>query len=1037
MPRGRRRRVRRAALAAALMTVAAGAAAPAASAAPWSCDAAGYVTQFDTRGTGGNTLFQRADRQPDGSYALTTLGQTTGTHINALAFRPHDGFMYAVDNTSRSLVRIENDGSGRPLFTDIGQPVGAPTHAMIVGAILADGTFFVWGNATTTGAIYDISGPTPRVVRTLSAADASVVGADVAVSPIDGKLYTTKGAGTHELIVDLATGTVTAGPIVAPGHIAGGQWFLPDGTLLAYNNTATVPQAIFAIDIAGQTIDALGPAPAASNVDAASCANGLALTKDVSPRTVTAGGELVYTYRATSRALQAGTLRFSDVLPAGMSYVPGGVTVDPTAFGTPSSYADSDTLTVSGPIMPGETVTITARVRVSPDHGCDVNAANQAQGTLTVGALPPITVDSDDPTTVDPGDETLARVVCSADLSIVKVPSASPAHPGQPLDYTLTVRNDGPSTARDVVVADTLPSQLTVTSVPAGCTASGQVVSCALGALAPGAVQTIQIGTTVAASATGTIVNEATVTGRTPDPDPGNNRSTPPTPIEELADLSIVKRANRARAIPGERITYTLEVANHGPSTARNVVVSDPLPAGVSHVSSDRACRLARGTVTCTVDTLAAGATTSFRIVVRVASSVDRRIDNTATVTSDTRDPDPGNNRSTRRVPLEPRADLSIVKQPSVERVLVGQQLFYTLVVRNAGPSDATGVTVTDTAGSGLTLLSAEASQGRCTLQGATVTCAIGRVASGGTAQVLVSARADAPGELVNGAEVEGDQEDPRTPNNRTTTRVPSVEPPVPPTPEAPPAIPQEADLAIVKRADRGRVVGARAIRYTLVVTNKGPGTATGVEVLDTPSLPVKVRSVRPTTGSCTRTVPIRCQLGTLAPGAEARIAIVVQPRAAGTLRNAASVTGNEPDPNAGDNLGRATTKVRGLLRLRKSADRQVVRAGGQLRYTLRVTNASGFALRGVRVCDRLPSGIALVRSAPRATLRRGAHCWTIQRLGAGATKRITFAARVLRGAAGRKVNTATATAPGAAIVRAKRAVTVAAGQVKAGGVTG
>ena len=920
---------------------------------------------------------------------------------------------------------------------------------MIVGEFLADGTYFVWGNSSTTGAILDVSGATPTLVRVLSAPDASVVGADVAVNPIDGKLYTVRATGTHELTIDPVTGVVTAGPALTPPvATAGGQWFLPDGTLMAYANVAGGPQAIFAIDIPAGRVTRLGDAPQASNVDAASCAYGLALTKDVAPRTVVAGDELVYTYTATSRALWAGTLDFVDVLPPGMTYVDGGVTVEPLTFGVPSAYAGADTLRVSGTLLRGETVRITARVRVTPDHACDVDVANQAQGTLSVVGLPPVMVDSDDPTTVDPADATVARVTCSADLELAKVADRGVAHPDAPLAYRLTVRNLGASTARDVVVTDTLPSQLTVVAAPAGCTVAGQVVTCAVATLAPGAAHAFELGTRVAPAATGTIVNDAAVTSRTPDPNVPNNRARVPVPVEELADLSIVKEADEAAAVPGERLTYRIVVRNAGPSAARDVRVTDELPAGLSVVATDRACAAAGRTVTCEAGTLAAGASATYRIVTRVASSVDAAIVNVAEVTSRTRDPDPSDNRSRSRVPLDPIADLAIEKVPSVDRVLVGQQLFYTLIVRNHGPSDATGVTVTDVAGGGLALLSARASGGSCQIAGQAVTCRLGRLAAGGSAQVLVSARADRAGELTNDAAVEGDQRDPRRPNNRVTTRVPATEPPAPPTPPTPeapptPALPEPADLTIAKTASRGELLGRGAIRYVVRVVNRGPATATGVRVVDTPSLPIRVGSLRVSQGRCAvRRGVVRCELGTLAPAAQATITFVARPQAPGTLRNSASVTGEAPDPNPADNIDGALTRVRGLLRIRKAADRGRVRAGAQVRYRITVTNASGFALRRVRVCDRLPAGMAAVGARPRGALAGGQRCWTVARLGAGRSRTFHVTARVLRGASGRLVNRASATAPGARAVagrvaRDRAPLQVVAGRVRAGGVTG
>jgi uncharacterized repeat protein (TIGR01451 family) len=1030
------------------------AAAATASAAPWACDASAYVTQFDAVSTSGNTLFQRADRQPDGSYDLTTLGQVNAAHVNALAFRPQDGFMYAVDNTNRRIVRIQDDGTGRPRFTSLAYPAAANSEAMVAGAILNDGTYMVWDNGGTRGALFDVSGAVPTLITNLTAADANVVGADFAINPIDGKLYTANtGGGLHQITV--SGSMVTAGPSLGAAMTAGGQWFLPDGTMMLYDNVAGGGTGIFRADLATGALTEVGDAPTASNVDVASCANGLSLQKDVAPRTVNAGEDLTYTFTMTNRALQSGTVSFVDDLPAGLTYVAGGVTVTPTAFATPNDYAGTGRLAFSGTIAAGQTVTVTARVRVAPDHDCDVSASNQAQATLTVAGLPPVTVSSDDASTLDePNDPTSVGITCSADLAVVKAPSASPAHPGQQLGYTLTVTNNGPSDARDVVVTDSLPAQLTFVSGDPRCNAVGQTVTCSVASLAPGATQAFALVTNVAASATGELENTAQVTSTTGDPNPGNNTSTSRVPVEPLADLSIAKSATAARAVPGRRLAYRLVVANTGPSAAVNVRVADSLPRGLTFVSASDGCSFASGKVTCTVDSLAAGAAQTFEVVTRVASSVTSAIQNTATVTSDTRDPDTSNNTSTARVPVGPEADLSITKLPSVDSALVGQQLFYTVVVRDNGPSDASGVTITDVAGAGLTLLSAQASQGSCTIAGSTLTCRLGAIADGGTAQVLVSARADAAGQLVNGATVAGNQPDPSPRNNRTTTTVPGRDVPVPPAvPEVPPvpttpvppvtttpSVPEPADLAIVKHANRKTVAGSQQITYTITVTNRGPGTATGVVVIDTPSLPLRVRSIRASVGRCTTRVPLRCDLGTLSAGKSATIQVVAQPLAPGSLRNAASVTGDVPDPVASNNMGSATTKVRGKLTVSKTADHTTARVGGTVTYRIRAANPSGFAIRNVRICDTLPAGLVAIRSAPRARLSSGKRCWTVRQLGAHRSATFKLTVRVLNGSAGRRVNRVAASSPDAATVHATRAVTVVGGGVegtRAGGVTG
>jgi uncharacterized repeat protein (TIGR01451 family) len=297
---------------------------------------------------------------------------------------------------------------------------------------------------------------------------------------------------------------------------------------------------------------------------------------------------------------------------------------------------------------------------------------------------------------------------------------------------------------------------------------------------------------------------------------------------------------------------------------------------------------------------------------------------------------------------------------------------------------------------------------------------------------VLVSARADQVGELDNSASVDSSTHDPDPGDNRDTRRV---------TGDPPPPV-QPADVGIVKTANRTTVLGSGLITYTLKVTNHGPGAAPGVQVVDTPSLPIKVRSVRSSVGSCTTTVPVRCDLGTLANGQTVTIKVVGQPLRAGTLKNSASVTSDVPDPDSSNNIDGTNVRVQGLLKISKVASSKTVRAGGTLSYRITVTNASSFALRSVRVCDNLPEGLVYRSSSPKAKLSKGAYCWTIRSLGAKQRKVISMRVRVVKGAGGRKVNVATATAPNARGARSKAAtgtaaIRVLAAQRRGGGVTG
>src|SRR5690606_386457 len=143
---------------------------------------------------------------------------------------------------------------------------------------------------------------------------------------------------------------------------------------------------------------------------------------------------------------------------------------------------------------------------------------------------------------------------------------------------------------------------------------------------------------------TGSLVNTTTVAppADVTDPDTDNNSATDTDTLVPSADLSVLK-TGPASAIAGTNVTYTLLVTNQGPSTAQNVVLQDPTPAGTTSVSADSPC--AAG-FPCALGALAPGATVSLDVIFAIGSGVTGSILNVANVSSDTPDPDLANNDS-------------------------------------------------------------------------------------------------------------------------------------------------------------------------------------------------------------------------------------------------------------------------------------------------------------------------------------------------------------------------------------------------------
>jgi uncharacterized repeat protein (TIGR01451 family) len=118
---------------------------------------------------------------------------------------------------------------------------------------------------------------------------------------------------------------------------------------------------------------------------------------------------------------------------------------------------------------------------------------------------------------------------------------------------------------------------------------------------------------------------------------------------------------------------------------------------------------------------------------------------------------------------LVPRSDLSIVKSAPAGHPPVGETLTYAITVTNNGPETSTDATVEDQLPAGVGFLTATASQGTCSEQLGKVTCEIGGLAPGGSADVTVQATVNAEGPLRNTAKVNASGFDPDEANNTAT----------------------------------------------------------------------------------------------------------------------------------------------------------------------------------------------------------------------------------------------------------------------------
>ena len=123
-------------------------------------------------------------------------------------------------------------------------------------------------------------------------------------------------------------------------------------------------------------------------------------------------------------------------------------------------------------------------------------------------------------------------------------------------------------------------------------------------------------------------------------------------------------------------------------------------------------------------------------------------------------------------------------------------------------------------------------------------------------------------------------------------------------------APPPSADLSITKSLEPGPVTQGSDVTFTLTVMNAGPDAASNVVVTDTLPPQLTFVSATPSTGSCSGTVTITCNLGTLNPAGSETITIVATMNGTGPTTNVAAVASDTADGDGTDNTGQVTFTI-------------------------------------------------------------------------------------------------------------------------------
>jgi len=519
---------------------------------------------------------------------------------------------------------------------------------------------------------------------------------------------------------------------------------------------------------------------------------------------------------------------------------------------------------------------------------------------------------------------------------------------------------------------------------------------------------------------TSTLIGAGTpIAGITTDID-GDTRNvtTPDIGADEAltADLSTAKVDNPDPVVAGANLTYTVTVTNAGPASASTVSLSDPLPAGTTFVSLAPAggwsCSTppvgSGGTVTCTIPSLALG-NAVFTLTVAVPPSTPAgTINNTATVSAGTTDPNLGNESGNASTTVVTAADVAVTKTDTPDPVIAGANITYTITVNNAGPSNAASASLSDPLPAGTTFVSLSAAAGW--------TCSTPPVGSGGTVSCTNAAFAPASAGFTLVAKV-GAAVPPGTVLSNTATAASTTADPNPgnESATATTTVADSSDIAVSMTASSLTPSVGTNVTFTIVVNKTGPSPATGVQVTDKLPPGLTFVSANPSVGTYTPATGV-WNIGPLLAadkGTGATLSLVATVTRPEALVNQATKTGHvEPDSNASNNAALVGLNGPALadIQVQQTVNNPNPPVGTNVTFTITAKNAGPLGATGVAITDVLPAGVTFVSAVPsQGTYSTGTGLWTVGSLANNASATLQIVATVV--SAGSASNVASKTA--------------------------
>ena len=583
-----------------------------------------------------------------------------------------------------------------------------------------------------------------------------------------------------------------------------------------------------------------------------------------------------------------------------------------------------------------------------------------------------------------PSNETNVTVTPNVNLTIIKTANITTVNVNDTINYTITVYNNGLSNATNVNITDLLPDELVYVN-------SGGVVTGTIDNLTNGTkivkwtIPTLSNGTNasvwliVRVITNGTFTNVAFANSDENDTNKTNETNISAVPV---VDLVINKTVNQTLVNVSDFVEFTITVTNCGPSNATGVNVTDVLDSHLRYDDSTPSQgTYDKDTHIWTIGNITTGLTVNLTIRAEVISN--GTIPNFAFVTSNENDTNTSNNNdSSDNITSNSKVNLTVIKTANVTgNITVGDSVNYTITIINYGPSNATGVEITDNLVDGLEFITSNVTP---TKVGQKLTWNIGNLANGTNATVWLIVKVNRNGTFVNMATVNS-TEDPKgnTSNETNVTVTPNV------------------NLTIIKIANISNVKVDDIVNFTITVYNNGLSNATNVNITDLlPDELVYVNSGGIVTGTPdvldNGTKIVKWTIPVLYNGTNASVWVTVNVTAIGTFTNVAFANSDENDTNK-TNETNISAKPAVDLVINKTVNQTLVNVSDVVEFTITVTNRGPSNATDVNVTDVLDGRLQYINStASQGTYSETTHLWTIGNITSGLTVNLTIRAKVI-----------------------------------------